>query len=568
MFSYRFGAILRLFVLLVSLSTLSGCVTSTHAPEQGAVVRQQNLTGLPYHPLVHHLDLSILAYELYGQTLVWPFDPYYEEFAGRNGNRAKFMENVQVWAKAKGAEQAISDPKLGGYRGPGVLAGFEDNPRHDPIIFRYDRLYPWGRTITHVDGKWTEFLTPKEITGQIRDVYMCYRRSGQPEGMVAMEKVVSGRNAADRGARDVLLAFEGGTGDKGLEGQPPSQSLMGFVLLRYWPGGKGYDVHIAFRGSRSGSVTRAIRQAYSDNRAKGNPDWITDVGFDPIAPELGGALITNKGAVFRGFARSTKSILPQLMRCLEEVSRQARRSSPKRIFVTGHSLGGALAQQFVSAILMGNGYGPNGTGEAMPKALRGWPWQHIKLITYSSPRAGNEAWAGALTKDGLSSEFFSTRIDTLDRKAIAVTDSSIVPRLNDPDQPAGYRVLITTDPVTTQKVIGGKHVGKSVYPNEPSFLATFAPPDVSSHELWKVREFMLTGLNDPRIPQTSWRYREMKEINPERKDARQGSLAEFEKLASSVERYYRDNGIRFDYTGFREDFEKFKAIFMAQDPKS
>ncbi len=560
---------IRLCLLLVFLPpALSGCVTNTQLPEQGALVRQQDLAGLPYHPLVHHLDLSVLAYELYSQTLVWPFDPYYEELDNNNGARAQFMEKVRAWAKAKGAEQAGAGPELGGYRGPGVLGGFDDNARHDPIVYRYDRLYPWNPTITNVEGRWTEYLTPGEITGQIRRVSMCYRRTGRPEGEVAMEQVVSGSDVAARGARDVLLAFEGGTGDKGETEQPASQSLMGFVLLRYWAGRNDYDVHIAFRGSRSGSVSRAIRQAYSDSRAKGNPDWITDLGFDPLRPELGGALITTKGAVFRGFGRSMKSTLPQLFRCLREVARLAPRKSPKRIFVTGHSLGGALAQHFVSAVLMGNRYGPDGMGEAMPAALRGWPWRQIKLITFSSPRAGNARWAETLTKQGLASEFFSTPIDTLDCKELPMTDPSILPGLVDPARPAGYRVLITTDPVTTEKVIGGKHVGKSVYLNEPSFLATFALPDAGSHELSKLRDFMVAGLADQRIPPTAGRYREMKDVNPGRNEARRGSVKEFEKLWAAVQRYYRSNGLWFDQEGFRQDFETFKALLQGRLPRS
>ncbi len=557
----------RLCLLLVSLlPALAGCITHTQLAEEGALVRQQELAGLPYHPLAHHLDLSILAYELYGQTLVWPFDPYYEETDNENGARNRFMEKVRVWAKAKGSEQAGTRPKLGGYRGPGVLGGFDDNARHDPIVYRYDRLYPWNKTITQVDDKWTEYLTPSEITGQIRDVYMCYRQTGASENTAVVQHVVSGRDAAAPGARDVLLAFEGGTGDKGEAGQPASQSLMGFVLLRFQAGSNDYDVHIAFRGSRSGSVGRAIRQAYSDSRAKGNPDWITDVGFDPVPPEKGGALITTTGVVFRGFARSMKSILPQAFRCLGEAARLAPRRSPERIFVTGHSLGGALAQHFVSAVLMGNRYGPDGAGEAMPKALRSWPWRQIKLITFSSPRAGDARWAETLTKHGLASEFFSTPLDTLDRTALAMTDPSIVPRLIDPGEPAGYRVLITTDPVTTQKIIGGKHVGKSVYLNEPNFLATFALPNAGSHELWKVREFMLSGLADQRIPPTAFRYREMEDVNPERNAARRGSIEEFEKLQAALQRYYRSNALWFDYTKFSQDFEIFKAILQGRPP--
>ena len=555
----------RLILLLASLPLLAlgGCGAQLHPPGAADATRQQTLAGLPYHPLVYHLDLSILAYQLYGQTLVWPFDPYYEEFDGRSGARVRFMDKVRAWAKTRGTEPAEAGPALGGYRGPGVLGGFADNERHDPIVYRYDRLHPWSHTITQTNGRWTEYLTPREITGQIRDVYMCYHETGQDADMVALERVVSGRTAAAAGARDVLLAFEGGTGDKGEPGQPASQSFMGFVLLRYWAGRDDYDVHIAFRGSRSGSAERAARQALSDHEASGNPDWITDLGYNLVRPETGGGHITTTGAVARGVARSMESILPQLFRCLTEVARLAPHGRPDRIYVTGHSLGGALAQHFVSAVLLGDRYGPDGAGEAMPPVLRGWPWPQIKLITFSAPRVGDAKWAKTLTTHGLDSEFFSSAIFHVDRKALGVTDPGILPRLTDRDRPAGYRVLVSTDPVTTEKIPGGKHVGKTVYVNEPGILALFALPDIEAHEPWKVRRFMLAALPDQGIPLNAWRYREMKDMNPERDAARRASVEEFMKLAGALERYYRSNDLWFDHAAFARDFERFKSLLRS-----
>lgn len=552
----------RLSLLLVSLLlALAGCGGQSQVAANA--VKQQDLQGLPYNPLVYHLDLSIFAYQLYGQTLAWPFDPYYEESNNLSWDRAQFIERVRAWAKTEGAKQVKRGTGLDGYRGPGVLGGFDDNASHDPIVYRYDRLHPWSDTLTNADGVWTEYLTPKEITQQIRDVYVCYRETGQAEGAVAVDQLISAPGAHAPGARDVLLAFEGGTGDKGEAGQPASQSLMGFVLLRYWAGSDDYDVHIAFRGSRSGSAGRAVRQSFSDDGANGNPDWITDLGYNPVGPETGGGHIATTGSVSRGFARSMASISPQLFRCLSEVANLGAGGPPKRIYVTGHSLGGALAQHFVSTVLLGDRYGPAGAGDAMPSVLQSWPWGHIKLITFGAPRAGDARWAETLTTEGLESEFFSTAIDPVDRNAFEVTDPSIVPRLIDKNRPAGFRVLISKDPVTTEKVIGGKHVGKTVYVNEPGLLDLFAPPDFAAHEPWKIRKFMLASLADPRIPATAWRYRDMMEVNPERNEEQRGSSAEFVKLSAAVDRYYHDNNLSFDQAAFARDVDLFQTILQA-----
>jgi hypothetical protein len=540
------------------LLLVSSCSHGPATESSGEPNFENHPGSFPYHPLVYHLDLSILSYQLYAQSLIWPFDPYYEEMGS---DRAAFMTKVRAWAERTGAEQQKRAAGLDAYRGPGVLGGFADNKLHDPIIYDYARLHPWSSSITNAYGRWTEYLTPRKITGQIREVYVSYRKTGRPEGAVALDRVAPGRDDRAADAADVLLAFEGGTGDKGEANQPASQSLMGFVLLRTKPDGH-YDVHIAFRGSRSGSGARAMWQAFSDHNAAGNPDWITDMGSNRVAAGRGAEHITTTSAVSRGFAQSMKSIFPQLFDCLIKVAEIRQGLGPDNIYVTGHSLGGALAQHFVSAVLLGNLYGPNGAGKAMPTTLAGWPWKQIKLITFAAPRAGDQQWAKLLTETGLDSEFFSTPLDPFDKNALKVTDPRIVSRLLDRTRPAGYRVLVSRDPLTSEKVPGGgKHVGKTVYVNEASTRDAFLPPDTRMHEPNTIRQYMIASLEDPRTPLIAWRYRAITDLVPDHNTAQRGSIAELTKLAAAVKRYYSDKGIWFDATAFDRDVAIRFAIY-------
>jgi hypothetical protein len=545
--------------LLLSLFILFGCAPTWYLKSATTEVKKQNLGNFPYHPLVYNLDLSILAYQLYGQTLIWPFDPYYEEVNDKKRNRGQLMEKVRSWATIKGAEQVKSEIGLSGYRGPGLLNGFDDNPKHDPIIYRYDGIYPWSSNISNPLGSWTEYLVPKEITARIKDVYVCYRKAGKPRDSVAIEKIIAEPFEQASDARDILMAFEGGTGDKGLKEQPASQSLMGFVLIRYRPDSFNFDVHIVFRGSRSGSASRAFFQALKDDKAKGNPDWITDLGYDLIGPESGAALVTKTGSVSRGMTASMTSILPTLFECLKQVEKLSDQGIPNRIYVTGHSLGGALAQIFTSAILFGDQYGPDGTGNSMNSTLRSWPWKQLKLVTYGAPRVGDASWAKKMTIEGLSSDFFSTTFNPYDRNALKPTDITILPRLTDSSTPSGFRVLIPSDPITTEKIVDGKHVGKTVYVSNPGLFHPLTQ-NFKAHEPANIRKHLSSGLKDSRIPSRAWKYWKMTDLNSLRDKSKKGSTKEYVKLASSIKKYYHDRKTEYDSLRFNSDFTIFLKI--------
>ena len=62
--------------------------------------------------------------------------------------------------------------------------------------------------------------------------------------------------------------------------------------------------------------------------------------------------------------------------------------------------------------------------------------------------SSDEAWADALTLHGLPFDLFSSSLP-YDNDAISSTGIDLVPRLLDPTRPAGFRALISTDPITS-----------------------------------------------------------------------------------------------------------------------
>jgi len=349
-----------------------------------------------YEETVYLLDLCILSYHLHAQTLIWPFDPYYE-CSKEDQERKRLMTALR---------DAFPFGKKLDIHGPGSCQGTETdgwytNATLEPIFSDYRRIYPWRPSFTRPDAEnepWIVYDTPVEITGRIGEVRMA--RYGPKFGPYHKSRTVQidlihstkpGSTTAQP-APDVLYCFEGGTGavhGENTQRQYPAWSMMGFVLAQKPdPSTSDYDIYIVFRGSRSGE----LRPDEAGWKAKGNPDWVTDLQLlqPPVKEkQIFDSIEHNEGMCVPGFAASLKTMLLTVMEALKELHK-AKQQAPRYIYVTGHSLGGALASLFTSAILFGNEYGPNGTGPGMPKELNLWPWKQISLRTFSTPAVGDD----------------------------------------------------------------------------------------------------------------------------------------------------------------------------------
>lgn len=282
----------------------------------------------PYHPLLFHIDLANMAYYIYGQTLAFPFDPY----VAKATKKAHMVVEMNEFVTEVASQNALLKPTKS-YRGPGALGGFHTNHNHVPLIFRYANIDVSKPNLYMPSSSVLVQRPPNEISDNIKQVFIV---SGKPVGVLtdrfngkfesegthevvieALPPKLPGSNA-----KDIMLCFEGGTGGSlhtkqtGMKYSPHSQSIMGFVLMRY-TGNTQFDVHIVFRGSRSGGG--------KDD----NPDWCTDVpglnkGFDSAIKSLLASntwkpypqIAGGEGVkVHNGFAYSMSSMLPQLMKC-------------------------------------------------------------------------------------------------------------------------------------------------------------------------------------------------------------------------------------------------------------
>src|SRR5262245_6361818 len=93
-----------------------------------------------YHPVVQLLDLCILSYHLHNQTLIWPVDPYYEQWSSNLLTRAQFSRRKGFMSEV---HKRATPAKYVGLRGPSRLNSAPDsNLGLDPIISDYFQINP------------------------------------------------------------------------------------------------------------------------------------------------------------------------------------------------------------------------------------------------------------------------------------------------------------------------------------------------------------------------------------------------------------------------------------------
>ncbi len=318
---------------------------------------------------VFALDLSVLAYQVYNQSLLWPLDPYYEEWARPGSSR---RDNLMALTH----EFAVGKSQL---RGPGSTRGWPTNTQLDPILTDYRLVRPWVGCVTRYGSCHRYMSAYRPMMQAVSKVSVSEYKNHDGRPKDPTFSFQRNNPQASAAATDRLYTFEGATGS--FDGRPSAWSLMGVILERHEPKAGTYEVHISYRGSQSGDAYRAAYHGFV--LEAGNPDWVTDM---EIFKRVRDTRFSPQGSVVLGFRDAVADSLGSIVHCLEDIA--ARNGHPPvAVHVTGHSLGGGLATQLASALAIGS------FRRELSEALQAWPWASLQLTTFGAPKAGNQEFA-------------------------------------------------------------------------------------------------------------------------------------------------------------------------------
>jgi hypothetical protein len=347
---------------------------------------------------VELLDLCILAYQLHAQTLLCAPDPYGEQMQqtkrAEGARRYRFLNALQEVLQDRQHPRVQEFAGTHGYDGAGRVG---PEVTVAPIPCKYDRISPRfpgfvrpNRDFVNGDDSrdegWIRYSTPARITNRIGhwETFAYPGNDYPPAGPPVPVASTLNPPQPPPNAPDRLYCFEGPTGDSPGTNKRGIWSLTGFVLARAHPNPPPnppipHDLVIAFRGSRSGAA-RAIRSAM--RQIDPNPDWKTNLDNEFVQ----NSRISGVGRIHRGFAVAVEYMLLTIHACVQKAS-QDMGEPARSVYVTGHSLGGALATCFASAVVLGQNNRFDSQAQMMQGPQRS-AWRNLRLVTFGAPAVG------------------------------------------------------------------------------------------------------------------------------------------------------------------------------------
>lgn len=253
------------------------------------------------------LERCRFAYKAYAQTLRFPMDPFFES-----------------WGPGFSVSEQARDRLMKHVHDEEQTPRSSDNRKFDPVLYYLDRTPNPHKGVVYRGGTDSKFILfqPRPLDRSISHA-RGFNRFGR--------KVDDGHTL--QGATGAVRCgyFQGKTGMTSNHPTSGWPSWLGAVLYD----GAAQEVSIVFRGSRSGDGIRAL--AGAQTKSRGSPDWVTDMNhLKAIAVDK---YRDHKFSI--GFYLAYES-------CVESLRAAYRYAVNggvvKSIQITGHSLGGALAQ--------------------------------------------------------------------------------------------------------------------------------------------------------------------------------------------------------------------------------